>query len=63
LKRDAISVARSFVPGNRCPVDKTIEETCMKLSKSHGGAGGGSAGLSGLLSNYDKTEKRDHTSA
>jgi hypothetical protein len=39
-------VARSFAPGNRCPVDKTIEETFMKPSKSHGGAGGGSAGLS-----------------
>jgi hypothetical protein len=31
------------VPGNRSPVDKTIEETFMKHSKSHGGAGGGSA--------------------
>ena len=49
VKRGAISVARSFVPGNRCPVDKTIEETFMKHSESHGG---GSAGLSGLLSNY-----------
>ena len=48
LKRGAISVARSFVPGNRCPVDKTIEKCFMKHSKSHGG--GGSAGL---LSNYD----------
>ena len=33
LKSGAISVARSFVPGNRCPVDKTIEETFMKHSK------------------------------
>jgi hypothetical protein len=41
FKRGAISLARSFVPGN-----KTIEETFMKHSKSHGGAGGGSAGLS-----------------
>jgi hypothetical protein len=31
LKRGAISVARSFVPGNRCPVDNTIEETFMNL--------------------------------
>jgi hypothetical protein len=45
LKRDAISVARSFVSGNRCPVDKTMEETLMKHSKSHRGAGGGSAGV------------------
>jgi hypothetical protein len=54
LKRDAIRVARSFVPGSRCPVDKTIEETFMKHSRSHGGTGGGSAGL---LSNYDAYQR------
>jgi hypothetical protein len=54
LKRGAISVARSFVPGNRCPVDKTIEETFIWHSKSHGG---GSAYLSGLLSNYDAYQR------
>ena len=54
LKRGAISVTRSFVPGNRCPVDKTIEETFMKHSISHGG---GSAGFSGLLSNYDAYQR------
>ncbi len=27
LERGAISVARSFIPGNRCAVDKTMEET------------------------------------
>ena len=47
-------MARSFVPGNRCPVDKTIEETFMKHSISHGG---GSAGFSGLLSNYDTYQR------
>jgi hypothetical protein len=26
FKRCAISMARSFVPGNRCPVDKTIDK-------------------------------------
>ena len=26
LKMGAISVARSFVPGNQCPVDNTIEK-------------------------------------
>jgi hypothetical protein len=57
LKRGAISMARSFAPGNRCPVDKTIEETFIKHSKSHGGAGGGSAGLSGLLSNCDAYQR------
>jgi hypothetical protein len=50
-------VARSFVPGNRCPVDKTIEETFMKHSKSNGGAGDGSTGLFGLLSNYDAYQR------
>ena len=54
LKRDAIRVARSFVPGSRCPVDKTIKETFMKHSRSHGGTGGGSAGL---LSNYDAYQR------
>ena len=39
LRRGAISVARSFVPGSRCPVDKTIEETFMKHAKSKGGSG------------------------
>ena len=29
LERGAISVARSYVPGNRCDVDKTMEETFM----------------------------------
>ena len=53
LKRDAISVARSFVSGNRCLVDKTMEETFMK----HGGAGGGSAGVSALLGNYDAYQR------
>ena len=52
LEKGAFSVARSFVPGNRCPVDKTIEETFMKHSKSHGGTGGCGAGLSGLVTDY-----------
>jgi hypothetical protein len=53
LKRGAISVARSFVPGNRCPVDTTIEETFMKHSKSHGGALGDEMSL---LFNADSNE-------
>ena len=53
LKRGAFSVARSFIPANRCAVDKTMEETFMKHSKSRGGAGGCGAGLTGLLSNFD----------
>ena len=34
LKSGAVSVARSFIPDNRCPVDKTIEETFMRHCKS-----------------------------
>ena len=49
LRNRAISVARSFIPGNRCAVDKTIEETMMRHSKSRGGVGGSTIGLSGLL--------------
>ena len=52
LEKGAFSVARSFIPGNRCPVDKTIEETFMKHSKSHGGSGGCGAGLTGLENDY-----------
>ena len=50
LRKGAISVARSLIPGNLCAVDKTMEETFMKFAKSRGGAGG--AGLSGMLNNY-----------
>ena len=57
LEKGAFSVARSFIPGNRCPVDKTILETFMKHSKSHGGTGGCGAGLSGLVNDY-KTYQR-----
>ena len=53
LKQGAISVARSFVPGNRCDMDKTMEETFMKHAKSKGGAEGSGAGASGLLTNYN----------
>ena len=52
LRRGAFSVARSFIPGNRCEVDKTIEETLMKQSKSRGGSGSSGAGLTGLQTNY-----------
>ena len=40
LKLGAISVARSFIPANRCAVDKTIEETFMRHAKSQAGPGG-----------------------
>lgn len=57
LKRGAISVARSFIPGNRCAVDKTMEETFMRHAKSHGGAGGNAFGVSGILTNYDAYQR------
>ena len=57
LQNGAISVARSFIPDNRCSVDKTIEETFMKHAKSHGGAGGSGAGLSEILSNYPSYQR------
>ena len=52
LKLGVISVARSFVPGNRCAVDKTMEETFMKHAKSRGGSGGSAAGICGISQNY-----------
>jgi hypothetical protein len=55
LKRGAISVARSFIPVNLCLVDKTIEETFMRHSKSRGG--GASAGLSGIQTNYNAYQR------
>ena len=55
LKRGAISVARSFIPGNRCAVDKTMEETFMRHAKSRGGGAG--AGVSGVLSNHEAYQR------
>ena len=51
LKRGAISAARSFIPGNQCAVDKTIEKTFIKNTKSRGGMGSGCTGLSGITAN------------
>ena len=53
LKMGAISVAPYFVPGNQCPVDKTIEETFMCHAKSRAGPGSRGACVSGLLQNYE----------
>ena len=52
LRRGAFSVARSFIPGNQCEVDKTIYEMFMKQSKYRGGSGSSGAGLTGLQTNY-----------
>ena len=57
LKRGAISVARSFIPGNRCAVDKTMEETFMKHAKSRSGAGGSGTGISSIAGNYDAYQR------
>jgi len=57
IERKAISVARSFIPGNRCAVDKTMKETFMRHAKSHGGAGTSAAGTSGLLTNYQAYQR------
>ncbi len=41
-----------MVEGNRCVVDKTIEETFIKHAKSQGGSGGCGAGMTGILTNF-----------
>ena len=53
----AFSVARSHIHGNRCAVDKTIEETFMRQSKSRGGMGGSGTGLSGLENNQNEYQR------
>ena len=63
LVKGAFSVARSFIPGNRCPIDKTIEETFIKHSKSHGGTGGCGAGLVTGYKAYQRWVKTAHEKA
>ena len=57
IKHGVISVARSFIAGNRCSVDKTMEETFMRNAKSKGGAGGSGMGISGLTQNYSAYQR------
>ena len=54
LKQGAISVARSFIPGNRADVDKTMEEIFMRHAKSRGSSG---AGMTGLLTNQEAYQR------
>ena len=54
LKQGAISVARSFIPGNRADVDKKMEETFMRHAKSRGSSG---AGMTGLLTNQEAYQR------
>lgn len=62
LERGAISVARSLIPGNRCAVDKTIEEIILKHGKSRGGGGSG-VGVSGIIENYSVYQRWARTYA
>ena len=57
IKCGVISVARSFIAGNRCSVDKTMEETFMRSAKSKGGAGGSGMGISGLTQNLSAYQR------
>ena len=54
LKLGAISVARSFIPGNCSDVDKTMEETFMRHAKSRGGSG---TGITGILTNQEAYQR------
>lgn len=54
LERGVFGVARSFIPGNSCAVDKTMEETFMKHAKSKGGAGSSGPGITGLTTNVER---------
>ena len=61
LKRGAFSVASLFIPGNRCVLDKTTEETFMKHAKSRGGGMGVSiSGISNNLEAYQQWVKTMH---
>ena len=48
-----LSVARSFIPANRCAVGKSIEETFMRHAKSQAGQSGRGTCISGPLNNYE----------
>ena len=54
LKRGEFSVVRSFISGNRCAVDKTIEETFLKDAKRDGCMGVGISGISNNLKVYQR---------
>ncbi|KAL5014823.1 hypothetical protein ScPMuIL_000962 [Solemya velum] len=60
IKLGTFSVARSFTPGNRCDVDKTMEETFMRHAKSKGGAGSGITGLLTNISAYQRWVRSTH---
>ena len=51
LQKGGIAVARSLPPGSLCAVDKTMEETFMKFSKSAGE-------FTGIFNMYGAYKKR-----
>ena len=53
LKLGAFSVARSFCPGNRAAVDKTMEETFMRHAKSDRMG----SGITGICMNYGNYQR------
>ena len=57
IKRGAVSVARSFIPGSRCDVDKTMEETFLRHAKSHGRAGTSEIRALGFFTNYEAYQR------
>ena len=60
MKLGVISVARSFIPGKRCAVDKTLEETFMRHAKSRGGSGVGIAGITQNPAAYQRWVATTH---
>ena len=46
-----------MIPRDRCAVDRMIEETFVKHTKSYGGSGGCGAGLTGILTNFDAYQR------
>ena len=57
IRLGVISVARSFIPGSRCAVDKTMEETFMRHAKSKGGSGTGITGITQLKTMADNNKR------
>ena len=62
LERGAFGAARSFIPGNKSVIDKTIEEALMKHATPRGGGGTG-AGLSGILKNLEAFQRWTRTTS
>ena len=59
IKLGIFSVARSMIPGSRCAVDKTMEETFMRHAKSKA-AGAGISGIAQNHSGYQRWARTTH---